>query len=152
MPDTIASPPASPPTDSDTLAGRIRATGARATPARIRVLELLTRAPAPLSHQDIESALGPASLDRVTLYRVLDWLVESGLAVKRADERRVWRFSVAGGGTHHGHVHFRCEACGCVFCIDAPAPRPPRLPGGFTLARAELDLSGRCAECNAGNA
>ncbi len=133
------------------LAERIRATGARATPARIRVLELLTAAPAPLSHQDIEGALGAASLDRVTLYRVLDWLVESGLAVKRADERRVWRFTLAAGGAHHGHVHFRCETCGRVFCLDAPAPRPPRLPGGFTLARAELDLAGRCAECNAGN-
>jgi len=134
-----------------TPAERIRATGARATPARIRVLELLSAAPAPLSHQDIEGALGADSHDRVTLYRVLDWLVESGLAVKRADERRVWRFSLAGGGMHHGHVHFRCEACGRVFCLDTPAPRPPKLPGGFTLARAELDLSGRCAECNAGN-
>lgn len=134
------------------IAERIRATGARATPARIRVLELLTAAPAPLSHQDIEGALGPDGLDRVTLYRVLDWLVETGIAVKRADERRVWRFSLGSGGTHHGHVHFRCESCGRVFCIDAPSPRPPRLPGGFTLVRAELDLSGRCAECNAGNA
>lgn len=137
--------------DVSVAAERIRATGARATPARIRVLELLSAAPAPLSHQDIEAALGADSLDRVTLYRVLDWLVETGIAVKRADERRVWRFSLAGGGTHHGHVHFRCEACGRVFCLDAPAPRPPKLPGGFTLARAELDLSGRCAECNAGN-
>ncbi|MBI2307236.1 MAG: transcriptional repressor [Rhodocyclales bacterium] len=148
MPDIS---PASPAAVADALAERIRATGARATPARIRVLELLSAAPAPLSHQDIEAVLGADSLDRVTLYRVLDWLVESGLAVKRVDERRVWRFSLAGGGTHHGHVHFRCETCGRVFCLDTPPPRPPKLPGGFTLARAELDLSGRCAECNAGN-
>ena len=148
MPETLTESPAA---AADAVAERIRATGARVTPARVRVLGLLSAAPAPLSHQDIEGALGAASLDRVTLYRVLDWLVESGLAVKRADERRVWRFSLAGGGEHRGHVHFRCETCGRVFCLDMPAPRPPKLPGGFTLARAELDLAGRCAECNAGN-
>jgi Fur family transcriptional regulator, ferric uptake regulator len=127
---------------------RIRATGARATPARIRVLELLSAAAAPLSHQEIEAALGVGSLDRVTLYRVLEWLVDSGLAVKRADERRVWRFVLASGGEHGGHVHFRCDSCGRVYCLDVPAPQPPALPRGFTLAHVELDLSGRCAECN----
>ena len=89
-----------------------------------------------------------ASLDRVTLYRVLDWLVASGLAVKRADERRVWRFTLAGGGQHHSHIHFRCDGCGRVYCLDAPAPVPPVMPQGFTLAHLELDLSGRCADCN----
>ncbi|MBK8524409.1 MAG: hypothetical protein IPL58_10055 [Betaproteobacteria bacterium] len=58
------------------------------------------RETAAASGHDVESALGAGSLDRVTLYRVLDWLVESGLAVKGADERRVWRFSLASGGTH----------------------------------------------------
>jgi len=142
MPDPSLSPGAA------SAADRIRAVGARATPARIRVLELLSGAPVPLSHADIEAALGDASLDRVTLYRVLDWLVAAGLAVKRADERRVWRFTLGGGGAHGGHVHFRCDACGRVFCLSAPAPTPPAMPAGFTLARAELDLSGRCAECN----
>ena len=127
---------------------RIRAAGARATPGRIRVLELLSGAAAPLSHHEIEVSLGAASLDRVTLYRVLDWLVEAGLAVKHADERRVWRFALASGGEHGGHAHFRCDRCGRVYCLDVPAPQPPALPRGFTLARAALDLSGRCAECN----
>ena len=126
----------------------IRAAGARVTPARIRVLQLLSAAPVPLSHHDIETALGADSLDRVTLYRVLDWLVEAGLATKRVDERRVWRFSLAEGGAHGGHVHFRCDGCGRVFCLDAPAPVPPAIPDGFTLARADYDLAGRCAECN----
>ena len=149
MPETYSTPSThSSSASAASLAERIRAVGARATPARIRVLELLSVAPRPLSHHDVESALGAGSLDRVTLYRVLDWLVESGLAVKGADERRVWRFSLASGGTHGSHAHFRCEGCGRVFCLDMPAPSPPSLPGGFTLLRAALDLSGRCAQCN----
>lgn len=144
--------PAASPAASASPAERIRAVGARATPARIRVLELLSAAPLPLSHHDVETAIGAGSLDRVTLYRVLDWLVASGLAVKRADERRVWRFSLASGGAHGGHAHFHCDDCGRVFCLDVPPPRPPRLPGGFSLTRAELDLSGHCAECNGAGA
>ena len=130
----------------------IRAAGARVTPARIRVLQLLSAAPVPLSHHDIETALGADSLDRVTLYRVLDWLVEAGLATKRVDERRVWRFSLAEGGTHGGHVHFRCDSCGRVYCLEAPPPPPPAMPAGFTLTRSDYDLAGRCAECNGGAA
>ncbi|MCP5268002.1 MAG: transcriptional repressor [Zoogloeaceae bacterium] len=141
-------PPHHPPVGRSKPAERIRAAGARATPARIRVLELLTAAASPQSHHEIELALGADSLDRVTLYRVLDWLVEAGLAVKHVDERRVWRFALASGGEHGGHAHFRCDCCSRVYCLDVPAPQPPDLPRGFTLARAELDLTGRCAVCN----
>ena len=75
------------------VAEHIRRRGARATPARVRVLRLLREAPAPLSHAEIEVRLGDMAIDRVTLYRVLDWLVDSGLAHKSADAGRVFRFS-----------------------------------------------------------
>lgn len=133
--------------DNDAVAAQIRATGARATPARIRVLQLLRDAPAALTHHDIEAALGDAMLDRVTLYRVLDWLVESGLAHKSADASRVYRFSLAAPGEHTAHAHFRCEACGRVFCLDAAPPPPPALPEGFQLSRMDIDLRGHCAAC-----
>ncbi len=86
---------ASAATRFDPVAELIRGAGARATPARIRVLRLLRQAPTALTHAQIESALGVPALDRVTLYRVLDWLVESGLAHKNADASRVFRFSAA---------------------------------------------------------
>lgn len=133
--------------DSAVTAGQIRAAGARATPARIRVLQLLTGAPAAMTHHDIEATLGTPALDRVTLYRVLDWLVEAGLAHKSTDARGVFRFSVAAASEHKAHAHFSCDACGRVFCLDAAPPPPPRLPAGFALSRMDLDLRGRCASC-----
>ena len=126
----------------------IRRCGARATPARIRVLQLLRAAPAPLTHGEIEAALGVPALDRVTLYRVLDWLVDSGLAHKNADAGRVFRFSAAAAGEHTTHIHFRCEACGGVYCLDAAPPAAPLLPEGFSLSRMDFDLRGRCARCS----
>ena len=131
------------------VAEQIRRAGARATPARIRVLRLLREAQTPLSHAEIEARLGDMALDRVTLYRVLDWLVESGLAHKSADSCRVFRFSSASVGEHAAHVHFRCEWCGGVYCLDASLPVVPELPPGFSLTRMDFDLRGTCANCSA---
>ena len=131
----------------DRVAEQIRHTGARATPARIRVLQLLRQAPAAMTHTEIESSLGSVAIDRVTLYRVLDWLVECGLAHKNTDVQRVFRFSAATEGEHKTHVHFRCEQCGGVFCLDAAPPQAPVLPVGFSLSRMDFDLRGCCADC-----
>lgn len=139
------------PLDTDSVAEQIRRCGARATPARIRVLQLLRSIPGALSHTQIEQALGESALDRVTLYRVLDWLVESGLAHKSADANRVFRFSVAAESEHAKHIHFRCDRCGKVFCLDQAPPSPPTMPDGFSLARADFDLHGCCASCGAGH-
>ncbi len=140
----------SPPLSLDAVAEQIRRRGARATPARIRVLQLLRAAPTALTHNEIEQALGALALDRVTLYRVLDWLVETGLAHKNTDAHRVFRFSAAAAGEHTTHIHFRCEHCGGVFCLDAAPPAAPTLPAGFSLSRIDFDLRGRCADCGEG--
>lgn len=135
------------PSIMNQLAEQIRRTGARATPARIRVLHVLRVAPTALTHNEIEQSLGVPAMDRVTLYRVLDWLVESGLAHKSADAHRVFRFSLASEGEHVSHVHFRCEQCGGVFCLEASPPPAPALPAGFLLTHMDFDLRGRCAQC-----
>jgi Fur family ferric uptake transcriptional regulator len=87
------------------------------------------------------------ALDRVTLYRVLDWLVDKGLAHRNADAGRVFRFSAASTGEHATHAHFRCESCGGVYCLEASLPDAPTLPPGFSLTRMDFDLRGTCARC-----
>ena len=132
------------------IAEYLRRHGARATPARVQVLHLLRTTPAPLSHAEIETQLGgKGALDRVTLYRVLDWLVDRGLAHKNADAGRVFRYSIASPGEHARHIHFRCESCGRVYCLEASLPVVPALPPGFALARMDFDLRGTCARCSA---
>lgn len=128
---------------------RIHAIGARATPARIAVLRLLETAERALSHREIEEALA-AGFDRVTLYRVLDWLVESGLGHRITDTDRVFRFSLAppDARAHNEHAHFRCECCGKVFCLaDIPVPAPA-LPAGFSGKAVDYCITGQCARCD----
>ena len=127
---------------------RIRATGERLTVPRERVLEVLLAAGEARSHQEIEKALGAARIDRVTLYRVLEWLVDKGLAHRIAGSDRIWRFSIA-GEPHPSHAHFQCRRCGKVLCLDETSARriAMQLPRGCRPERVELTVTGLCAEC-----
>jgi len=140
---------------------RVRSTGARVTGARVRVLAVLMQADEALAHTEVQRRLEQSEhqevLDRVTLYRVLDWLVEAELAHRVAGPDRAWRYSAQGsappGPAHHGH--FRCRHCERVVCMDAP-PGLERslqdmLPDGFRSDAFELTLLGQCAACAAGS-
>jgi Fur family ferric uptake transcriptional regulator len=132
------------------IAEAIRLAGGRATPARTRILSLIKALAVPLSHAEIEYLLDKEhqNVDRVTIYRVLDWLAEAGLAHKAADAVGVFRFSAADPeGEHAKHVHLRCTGCGGLFCLDTPPPPLPVLPSGFRLDGMALDIRGECPRC-----
>ncbi len=128
----------------------LQSRGERATPARKAVLDILLGASSALSHADIDAQTRSRGqpLDRVTLYRVLDWLVSHGLAHRIAAEDRVWRYNVA-HDQDHGHAHFRCSGCGQVFCLNELRPAfAVSLPEGFHFQQAELTIQGLCPTCN----
>lgn len=123
----------------------IEAVHARATLARIAVLDALLDAGRPLSHQEVLQAIDPP-LDRVTAYRVLDWLEEVGIAHRVNAADRILRFSIS--PQPHSHAHFQCERCGRVFCLPDALPRlPENLPAGFILHEVEMTVKGVCADC-----
>lgn len=117
----------------------------------MRVLELLGTVHQPLSHAQIETLLEAEAalrMDRVTLYRILDSLTTVGLLLKVVDARGVFRFSSADAArAHESHVHFRCQTCSGVFCLDAQPPLAPELPSGFRLSAVEFGLRGTCPQC-----
>lgn len=125
--------------------------GERATPARITVLDRLLASQSALSHADLAAAAQAdgMELDRVTLYRVLDWLVDKGLAHKVLGEDRAWRFNaVATPAAPHEHAHFHCDRCGRLYCLDQLQPLFAfSLPPGFVCRHAELTLHGVCPDC-----
>jgi Fur family ferric uptake transcriptional regulator len=125
----------------------LRATGERVTPARVRVYAALLDSAQALSHHELESALGAGPpVDRVTLYRVLDWLVDQRLARRIAGIDRVWRFSVA-RDSRARQAHFECNRCGKVVSLSEALTGRVPLPRGFRSEAVELTVKGRCAEC-----
>jgi Fur family transcriptional regulator, ferric uptake regulator len=137
-------------TRGDLAEKRLLATGERVTEPRRRVLETLLAADRALSHTEIERWLEPEPLDRVTLYRVLEWLVEKGLAHRYAGADRVWRF-MASDPQHEAHAHFQCEQCGKVRCLSGIGDAAPSVgvPRGYRARRTEVTVKGECPDCAA---
>ncbi len=156
-PRRVAAPSALHASDAAAAAASsIAAHGSRSTRARVDVLATLLVAHQALSHHDVEERLGPGRrIDRVTLYRVLDWLVEQGLAHKLAGEDRVWRFSAsatrAGGGAPpggHAHAHFHCVGCGKIVCLDEARMPVMPVPSGYRLHDVDVTVKGYCDRCS----
>jgi Fur family ferric uptake transcriptional regulator len=130
----------------------LAATGARLTRARIEVLAALLEADEALTHHEVERRLRRGhDVDRVTLYRVLEWLTEQGLAHKLSGEDRVWRFSSAGhvGAQRGGHAHFECSSCGKVICLDQARLPAIALPAGYRRRDVTVTIKGSCDRCTA---
>lgn len=127
----------------------IRGTGARLTRPRVEVLATLLAAEQALSHHELEERIDRSfDIDRVTIYRVLDWLTAQGLAHRIAGDDRVRRFNAAGHAHEGAHAHFQCERCGTVLCLDEFSADPVvRLPRGFRPQHYELTVKGLCAGC-----
>ena len=124
--------------------------GSRATAARVSVLNVLLSANYALTHGEIEQALGvkDGEIEKVTLYRVLEWLVEQELAHRIVGADRVWRFNAQRHPVPQ-HAHFNCNDCGKVFCLENLNPVfAVTLPRGFRLEKAEVALQGLCPGCS----
>jgi Fur family ferric uptake transcriptional regulator len=131
----------------------IRATGARLTRSRSRVLIFLIAQGRPLTHHEIHEQLPGEPIDTVTLYRVLEWLTANELIHRIAGADQVWRFSSSTGGkpgrADHDHAHFQCTHCDSVTCFnDMPLPRRQKMPEGFTSQEIEFLIKGICPRCS----
>jgi len=127
----------------------VRETGERLTRPRVEVLAVLLAAERALSHHEVESRINASlGIDRVTVYRVLDWLSEKGLAHKIAVEDRLWRYNAVEHAHSQSHAHFQCERCGMVICLDEQDDAlRVRVPRGFISREIALTVKGFCATC-----
>ncbi|WP_229007195.1 Fur family transcriptional regulator [Methylophilus sp. Leaf408] len=136
--------------------------GLRPTKARVAVLNTLLTSTNALSHPDILAALQGVEIDRVTVYRVLDWLLENSLIHKISSDDRAWKFQLnapkrnyrsadtahLGLLNNHGHAHLHCQQCGTVLCIhELAAHIPQSLFDTYRVSNIEISLKGLCLDC-----
>lgn len=128
------------------LAGRrIATTGGRQTRPRIVALTALLEAGRTLSHAQLHERL--PDLDRVSLYRALDWLANHGLAHRLTDGDGVRRYGPSEPSADHHHAHFHCTGCGRTVCLSKVLPPPIALPKGYRQAAVEVLVRGLCGNC-----
>ena len=134
------------------ISHNIREKGLKVTPSRVSVMEVLGKSHEAYAHADLEALF--SDMDRVTLYRVLNDFEESGLVHKIIDMDGVTRFALCKHscpGTHHAdeHVHFNCQGCHKMYCLENVSPPSFSIPTGFKALGQNTLVYGLCKSCAA---
>lgn len=120
------------------------------TEARTLVLEAFSEKTYALSHSELETILDK-KLDRVTLYRTLNSFESKGLihAVHKAD--KVLRYAMCKGECSKSHVdshvHFSCNECDHIYCMDHLDIPKVNLPGKYKVDNFYFLIEGVCEAC-----
>lgn len=122
---------------------------ARSTVAKTEIQQLIISSPVALSHIEIQKTL-EGLCDRVTIYRVLDRLLEEGVIHKIVNTDGVVKYAGCHSCTekhHHNHIHFSCQKCKSVTCLEGVEPTY-KLPKKYKVSEMNFTLSGLCPQCS----
>lgn len=122
------------------------------TPNRLAVLEVVGNNSYPLSAGDIFKTLErSSSINRVTVYRILDRLVAEGVIERLSTGGRAAYFGLAPNEHHRPHPHFYCKSCGQMDCLNPEAlnieakAMQKTFPG--RIDKVEVRVDGICKNC-----
>ena len=121
------------------------------TKARKAILEKFLNFDFALSHKDIENSLAE-EYDRVTVYRTLKTFEEKGI-IHQVNDGEALRFALCQAHCEEQnhkdhHVHFKCEECGKIFCLESVKVPEIKMEEGFTALRSFFTIEGLCKDCN----
>jgi len=122
------------------------------TDNRLRVLEIIGNNNFPLSAENIFKTVDRNhSINRVTVYRVLNLLVENRLIERYSSGGRSFFYGVAPSENHPRHPHFYCRKCGQMNCLNPESLAVDTLnleknfPG--QIDKVEIRVDGICQNC-----
>ncbi len=120
---------------------------ARTTTAKTEIQDLIFSSSVALSHSEIQKSL-EGLCDRVTIYRVLERLMEEGVIHKIVNVDGIVKYA----GCHscsekhtHNHIHFSCQKCKSVTCLENVEPSY-KMPKNYKVSEMNFTLSGLCLQ------
>ena len=122
----------------------------RNTQAKTEVVNLISESQHALSHTEIQQKLN-GLCDRVTIYRILERLLSEGFVHKIVGLDGVFRYakcqsSCQNKAHQHDHLHFSCEACKQVICLE-DVKLSYQLPEGYLVKESSFNVLGICSKC-----
>lgn len=136
--------------ETNTWSDALRKRSLKATPNRISILDAISDYGKAIPYSKIQSQF--LNLDRVTLYRTLNSLAESGLIHKVSVENDESFYAICSSQCtthehHHQHVHFKCTRCNEVTCVQSSTLKDLNIPG-YEIDSFEIQAVGICKGCN----
>ena len=124
----------------------------RNTKTKQEIINFLEEKKEALTHKDFQEHFKD-NIDRVTIYRALDRLVEEGKLHKIVSLEGAIQYAICKTCNHdeeyhsHNHVHFSCKKCEKTICMDNITPEI-KLPKGYETEEMQLLISGICSNCS----
>lgn len=129
---------------------RLESAGLHATDRRVRVLRAVAETPGPSSAAEVlESVRAASGINRVTVYRILDLLVEHHV-LHRLDIGETPRRFCLCEDDENGHPHFHCMRCDRRLCLrhGPDILNPGALEAlGLDIRHVDIRLEGFCPAC-----
>ncbi len=126
--------------------------GLDATANRIHILEAIGNNNYPLTATDIFKIVDRnQSINRVTVYRILDLLVEKKILERLNVGSRAAYYGLAPNENHAPHPHFYCTKCGQMDCLNSESVNinvdnlRKSFPG--EIEKVEIRVDGICKNC-----
>ena len=126
--------------------------GLDSTENRLRVLEVVGENAFPLAASEIFNTINRTqSINRVTVYRILDLLVEKNIVDRISTGGRAAYYGLAPNEHHKAHPHFYCKCCGQMDCLSPESLRvefeqfKKTFPG--RIDKVEMRIDGICKNC-----
>jgi Fur family ferric uptake transcriptional regulator len=119
------------------------------TQSRIVVLQALLEAARPLRQDQIAPQPSRRAVNKVTVYRTLESLIDAGLVHRAFMQNRACYFELADHCTDKQcHPHFTCTNCGITHCLTGVSlPMVKIADKGFVVHRQQVRLEGLCPAC-----
>jgi len=135
--------------DLAAAANFVKRAGARFTPIRKRVYDLLLHSKQPLGAYDILGLMGGVGSSKPpTVYRALDWLMDMGLAKKVTSQSKY--VALRPDKKSEAVAFLLCQSCGQAETFD-PGPMAENLASiaaekGFSERETVIEVMGFCKD------
>ncbi len=117
------------------------------TGCREGIIDVMISAGEALSEYTIRDRL-TGHYDRTTFYRSFKTLEEHQIVHKIVIDQQIIKYALNHFDTpQKGHVHFYCNNCNTVKCLESVSIEDIRLPEGFSGFETEVIVKGKCANC-----